>query len=448
MLPSALQAQVTAAPHDATMLIEKYLRYKKCGRCKQRLRYTFKYTTETHQFEYKLVCDCKGSMPVPINQNKSAEREWDMTTNQMAVREVQGLSRLTPQAIAEAKRFLKTEAPENDVGLFLLYCAANHMDPFSGDAYLVHYKSRDGGPGKSSIIKSVNLKVRRAANHPTFQSYQNGVVLLVNGQLVEREGTIRLDGEQLVGGWCTWWTKGAQHPIKHTIMRSKYDRQALGQRGTPWDDKPEEMCAKVALSQVASRFAGIDDGPAVIESEGHRLDVVAEDAPIVNALPVQAAAPAQPAAPITMPAAPVEYTCEKHNTKLFPSQYRKGQYYHFVEGAKGPKGGKVSCPGVKADGSPMTFDGPPAPAPAQAQAPAATGEAPKFKNLNEALAAIFNEIGWSKAAALEAAGVKDVAEIADPNDFYIAVMEAFAKEHDMVKESEGEQKAKSTQGVK
>lgn len=109
---------------------------------------------------------------------------------------------------------------ERDAMKFLMLCQAQRLNPFAGDAYLVGYDGKDGVPKFSLITAQVAL-LKRAETCADYEGMESGIIIKEDGKLVERDGPMILEGEELVGGWAKVYRKG---------RKPTYSRLSLSQR--------------------------------------------------------------------------------------------------------------------------------------------------------------------------------------------------------------------------
>lgn len=138
---------------------------------------------------------------------------------------------------------------DQEVIMFVELCKAQNLNPFVRDAYLI--KMGDNYPAQIVIGKDVFIK--RASANPNFNGMKAGIVVLdKDGQIQEREGALKLPGEQLVGGWCEVYLKDKDYPTKSLVSFEEYAQKnkKTGQLNSMWSSKGATMIRKVAQSQA------------------------------------------------------------------------------------------------------------------------------------------------------------------------------------------------------
>ena len=143
---------------------------------------------------------------------------------------------ITPQDVVD---YLCPAATVQEVGLFLQLCAAQRLNPWVGEVYLIKY-----GDKPAQIQAGKEAFTKRAASNPDYEGFEAGIIYAdANGRICRRDGSAYYPqvGEMLVGGWCRVYCKG---------KRPFYDEVALQEYSTGknlWTSKPATMIRKVAL---------------------------------------------------------------------------------------------------------------------------------------------------------------------------------------------------------
>ncbi|MBQ9013583.1 MAG: recombinase RecT, partial [Bacilli bacterium] len=85
---------------------------------------------------------------------------------------------------------MSKEANEQEILMFIELCKAQKLNPFVRDAYLVKY-----GSNPAQIFVGKDVFIKRANSDPNFDGMKAGLVVLdKNGQIVERDGALKLRG--------------------------------------------------------------------------------------------------------------------------------------------------------------------------------------------------------------------------------------------------------------
>ena len=181
--------------------------------------------------------------------------------NELAVRyEVDGTElTLNPGIVYRYLTGGRTDIPEAEVAKFIMLCQARKLNPFTGDVYLTAYNTREGV--KTSIITGKETFTKRAQRNPRFKGLEAGITVLSQDgtRLSRREGSMKLDGETLVGGWARVYVDGWEKPSFDEISFKEYDTGK-----SLWASKPATMARKTAIVHALreafpDEFSGLYD---------------------------------------------------------------------------------------------------------------------------------------------------------------------------------------------
>jgi len=158
---------------------------------------------------------------------------------------------------------------DQEAAVFIAKCKALKLNPFLGEIYLIKYS--DDEPASSIVSKDFFAK--RAIKNPLCKGFKAGIIVQrSDGQLIEREGSLVLPNEQIVGGWAEVYRKDWAAPYKNTVSFAEYCKYRKDGRPTSsWARIPATMIKKVALAQALrdtfpEEYAGIYS-PEEIEKE-------------------------------------------------------------------------------------------------------------------------------------------------------------------------------------
>ena len=197
----------------------------------------------------------------------------------------------------EVRHFICAKATDAECKIFLETCRAYHLNPFTKEAFLIHYDNKsDETP--ATIVLGKNCYLQMAERHPAYDGFEAGVIVLNDGGVEYREGSAVYDGEELLGGWAKVYRKDRTRP--------NYEEVKLGEYNTGkslWASKPATMIRKVALVHALREAFPSTYGLTYDESE-ISVEVDAEgtarelddDAP--RSLPRSRKAPSKPAVEI------------------------------------------------------------------------------------------------------------------------------------------------------
>lgn len=127
---------------------------------------------------------------------------------------------------------------EQETLMFIELCKAQKLNPFIREAYLIKF-----GTSPANIVVGKDVFVKRAYRNPNFEGMKAGIVTVdKENQIHEREGSLKLPGETLVGGWCEVYTSDKKFPIKSVVSLEEYSK---GQ--STWKQMPCVMIRKCAM---------------------------------------------------------------------------------------------------------------------------------------------------------------------------------------------------------
>lgn len=180
----------------------------------------------------------------------------------------------------DVRNFICKEATIAECRIFLETCKQYHLNPFTKEAYLIHYDNKNGDTA-STIVLGKTCYMKMAEAHPQYDGFEAGVIVFVPevGELIHREGSIIYKGEELVGGWAKTYRKDRSRPFYEEVSFSEYDTKK-----SLWVTKPATMIRKVALVHTLreafpATFGGlIDESEVPVEAEADFRELPAEEA--------------------------------------------------------------------------------------------------------------------------------------------------------------------------
>ena len=127
---------------------------------------------------------------------------------------------------------------DQEIVMFIELCKAQHLNPFIREAYLIKF-----GNAPANIVVGKDVFVRRAYRNPDYEGMRAGIVVVSkDGDVKEREGSLKAPGETLIGGWCEVYVKNKKHPIKSVVSLEEYSKSQ-----STWKSMPMVMIRKVAM---------------------------------------------------------------------------------------------------------------------------------------------------------------------------------------------------------
>lgn len=189
----------------------------------------------------------------------------------------------------DVRNFICKEATIAECRIFLETCKQYHLNPFTKEAYLIHYDNKNGDTA-STIVLGKTCYMKMAEAHPQYDGFEAGVIVFVPevGELIHREGSIIYKGEELVGGWAKTYRKDRSRPFYEEVNFSEYDTKK-----SLWVTKPATMIRKVALVHTLreafpATFGGlIDESEVPVDVEADFRDLSAEEAAAAGAVPTR-----------------------------------------------------------------------------------------------------------------------------------------------------------------
>lgn len=180
----------------------------------------------------------------------------------------------------DVRNFICKEATIAECRIFLETCKQYHLNPFTKEAYLIHYDNKNGDTA-STIVLGKTCYMKMAEAHPQYDGFEAGLILQddVAGEIYHREGSIIYAGETLLGGWAKTYRKDRSRPFYEEVSFSEYDTKK-----SLWATKPATMIRKVALVHTLreafpATFGGlIDESEVPVEVEAGFRELSTEEA--------------------------------------------------------------------------------------------------------------------------------------------------------------------------
>lgn len=133
---------------------------------------------------------------------------------------------------------------DQEVIMFIGMCKANKLNPFNNDAYLIKFGSQ-----AASMIVSKDVFFKRAIENPNYDGMRSGIIVVKDGEIIKREGHIKLKDEEIAGAWCEVFRKDWQHSMYQEVNFEEYAGYTKdGKLNANWSSKPVVMITKVAES--------------------------------------------------------------------------------------------------------------------------------------------------------------------------------------------------------
>lgn len=161
----------------------------------------------------------------------------------------------------DVRNVICPKATDAECKIFLETCRQYKLNPFTKEAYLIHYDNNSDATA-SSIVLGKACYMQMAERHPQYDGFEAGVIVMANGQLFNREGAVVYEGEELLGGWAKVYRKDRSRPSYSEVKFSEYDTGK-----SLWKAKPATMIRKVALVQALREAFPTTFGTLYDESE-------------------------------------------------------------------------------------------------------------------------------------------------------------------------------------
>ena len=176
---------------------------------------------------------------------------------------------LSPEIV---KKYLVSGKPDQvthqEITMFLALCKYQKLNPFLREAYLIKFA---GSP--ATIVTGKDVWTKRASRNPDCTGWSSGVIVQSNdtGNIIERDGSMVLKSEMLIGGWGKVYRRSWSVPIYVTVSMDEYNKNQAN-----WKTMPGTMIRKVGLVQ-ALREAFPEDFEGLYSPEEMGVDASAID---------------------------------------------------------------------------------------------------------------------------------------------------------------------------
>jgi phage recombination protein Bet len=187
-------------------------------------------------------------------------------------------------SFGEVRSFICPQATDAECKIFLETCKQYHLNPFTKEAYLIHYDNKNADTA-STIVLGKNCYLQMAERNPAYDGFEAGVVVLDTavGELIHREGSLVFDGEELLGGWAKVYRKDRTRASYEEVKLSEYDTGK-----SLWNGKKATMIRKVALVHALreafpSTFGALyDESEVRVDAESTAREVPPEELPVLD----------------------------------------------------------------------------------------------------------------------------------------------------------------------
>ena len=188
--------------------------------------------------------------------------------------EVEGQKiKLTPSIVQQYIVGTNAKITLQEFKLFTELCKVRKLNPFLREAYLIKYK--EGTPAQ--LVVGKDEKIKRAVLNPNYDGIESGIIIKKeDGTIEERQGTFKLEEEELVGGWARVFRKDWTHPTYSSVSFNEVaQKTGQGQLNSNWANKGATMVEKVAKVR-ALRETFVEDLSGMYEAEEVEQDLPVE----------------------------------------------------------------------------------------------------------------------------------------------------------------------------
>jgi phage recombination protein Bet len=142
-----------------------------------------------------------------------------------------------PLCLEDIQKYLCPKATEAEAYMFLQLCVNRGLNPFLKEAYLIKYGDT------ANMVVGKDAFTRKAEESGKLDGFEAGIVILnVEGRMDEREGTIVLKDETLIGGYAKVKRKDMAGEFVNKVSLQEFNRN----QGN-WKTMPAVMIRKCAL---------------------------------------------------------------------------------------------------------------------------------------------------------------------------------------------------------
>lgn len=178
--------------------------------------------------------------------------------------------KLTPSIVQEYIVGTTAKITMPEFKLFTELCKVRKLNPFLREAYLIKYSEKQ----PASIVVGKDAILKRAVLNEQYDGMKSGIIVTnENMEVIERKGTFKLPGENLVGGWAEVFRKDWKNSIYCSVsLEESIQKKNDGTPNSNWTKQPATMIEKVAKVR-ALREAFVEDLAGMYEAEEMNVDL-------------------------------------------------------------------------------------------------------------------------------------------------------------------------------
>lgn len=166
-----------------------------------------------------------------------------------------------------------------EVVMFMNLCRFQHLNPWLKEAYLIKYSQND----PAALVTGKEAFLKRAEGEANYDGFKAGIIVQdEDGKVIYRDGSFKLPGESIVGGFAEVFRKDRDHSFRAEVSFEEYaGRKKDGSLNSQWSKKPTTMIRKVALVQalreafpgtLANMYTEEEGGGELIDVEVREVD--------------------------------------------------------------------------------------------------------------------------------------------------------------------------------
>ena len=153
--------------------------------------------------------------------------------------------------------------------MFINLCKYAGLNPWLKEAYCIKY-----GNEPATMVVGKEAFMKRAESAPGYDGIDAGIIVTTGDAITYRKGTLKLSGEEILGGYAEVYRKDRSHPYRIEVSFEEYaGRKKDGSLNSQWSKKPATMIRKVALVQALreafpDNFSGLYSEEEVENGDG------------------------------------------------------------------------------------------------------------------------------------------------------------------------------------
>ncbi len=153
-----------------------------------------------------------------------------------------------------------------EIAMFINLCKFQGLNPWLKEAYCIKY-----GNEPATLVVGKEAFFKRAESNENYDGLEAGIVVVgEDGEVIYRNGTVKLPGEEILGGYAEVWRKDRSHSFRIEVSFDEYaGKKKDGSLNSQWSKKPATMIRKVAAVQaLREAFPQTFSGMYTAEEQG------------------------------------------------------------------------------------------------------------------------------------------------------------------------------------